>query len=166
MSDASSAAMFNSGKSFLEAHRHQYLTSGGREGHIIDLSANGGRPFATHLLLKYIGKKSGKTYINPLFYGITGGEVVIIASKAGADQHPYWFTNLTARDSVEFQIGTQAFRGTWRLAEGAERDAIWNFVAGNHPPFNDYQATTQRQIPVVLLKAKESIPVFTLADAD
>ncbi len=166
MSDASSTAMFNSGKSFLEAHRHQYLSSGGREGHIIDLSANGGRPFATHLLLKYVGKKSGKTYINPLYYGITGGEVVIIASKAGADQHPYWFTNLTARDTVEFQIGTQAYQGTWRLAEGAERDAVWKFVAGNHPPFNDYQATTQRQIPVVLLKAAKSIPVFTLADAD
>jgi deazaflavin-dependent oxidoreductase (nitroreductase family) len=168
MSNASSAAMFNSdsGKSFLEAHRHQYLTSGGREGHIIDLAASGGRPFTTHLLLKYVGRKSGKTYINPLFYGITGGEVVIIASKGGADQHPFWFTNLTARDTVEFQISTQAFRGTWRLAEGAERDAVWKFMVGNNPSYNDYQSTTKRQIPVVLLKAKESIPVFTLADAD
>ena len=165
MSDEISADMFNRGKQFLESHRHDYLSSRGAKGHIIDLSHDGGRPFATHLLLQYIGRKSGQTYINPLFYGITGGEVVIIASKAGADSHPAWYLNLVASDEVRFQIGTQAFRGTWREPQGAEREAVWSFMVGNHPPYADYQASTSRRIPVVLLRAVEEIPAFTEADA-
>jgi deazaflavin-dependent oxidoreductase (nitroreductase family) len=165
VTDATSAEMFKRGKEFLESHRHAYLSSGGKQGHIIDLSPNGGRPFATHLLLKYVGRKTGKTYINPLFYGLAGGEVVIIASKGGADQHPSWYLNLTAGDEVRFQIGTQAFRGTWRQPSGSEREALWNFMVGNHPPFVAYQAATARQIPVILLRAIEEIPIFSVADA-
>lgn len=161
MSTQTSDEKFNRGKTFLESHRQAYLSSGGAQGHIIDLSPNGGRPFATHLLLRYVGRNSGKTYINPLFYGITGGEVVIIASKAGADEHPQWYLNLVACEEARFQIGTQAFRGTWREPVGAEREAVWHFMVGNHPPYADYQASTSRRIPVILLKAAEPIPVFT-----
>ena len=166
MSDTSSAESFNRGKSWLEQHRHDYLSSGGTKGHLIDLSANGGRPFASHLLLHYIGRKSGKRYINPLLYGIAGGEVVIVASKAGADQHPAWYLNMVARPEVRFQIGTQAFRGTWREPQGAERETLWTFMVGNHPAYADYQASTKRRIPIVLLKAVEEIAVFREADAD
>jgi len=165
MSDATSAEMFERGKEFLASHRNSYLLSGGRQGHIIDLSANGGRPFSPHLLLRYVGRKSGKAYINPLFYGITGGEVAVVASKGGADTHPAWYLNLVASDEVRFQIGTQAFRGTWREPHSPEREAVWNFMVNNNPSFADYQATTSRQIPVVLLRAVEEIPVFTAADA-
>jgi len=165
MTDANSDEMFQRGREFLESHRREYLSSGGTRGHIIDLSANGGRPFSTHLLLKYAGRRSGKIYINPLFYGITGGEMVIIASKAGADRHPEWYLNLIARADVHFQIATQAFRGVWREPEGAEREAVWNFMVGNYPPYASYQASTTRRIPVVLLRPEEEIPVFTEAEA-
>ena len=166
MTDDTSAAMFESGAQWLKQHRETYLRSGGAEGHIIDLSANGGRPFATHCLLRYVGRKSGKTYINPVLYGVFGGEIVVVGSKAGADHHPSWFVNITARDGVDFQIATQAFRGTWRQAEGEERARIWNFMLGNHPPFADYQKSTSRQIPILLLKASEQIPVFKESEAD
>lgn len=157
--------MFARGQDFLESHRSAYLSSRGTKGHIIDLSATGGRAFATHLLLRHIGRNSGKVYINPLFYGITGGEVAIVASKGGADRHPSWYLNLVSRDEVRFQIASQAFRGTWREATGTERDAIWRFMVGNHPPFEHYQASTSRQIPIVLLRAVEEIPLFSEADA-
>ena len=166
MSDATSAEMFARGHAFLDGHRHQYLSSGGREGHILDQSGSGGLSFATHLLLKHIGRKSGKRFINPLFYCLIGGEPVIIASKGGADHHPDWYLNLTARKEVEFQIATQAFRGTWRQAEGNERAALWQFILRCNPAFASYQSTTTREIPVVLLKATAEIPAFTETDAD
>ena len=166
MSNATSEEMFARGHAFLDAHRRQYLSSGGREGHILDQSGSGGLSFATHLLLRHVGRKSGKRFINPLFYGLIGGEPVVIASKGGADHHPDWYLNLTARKEVEFQIATQAFRGTWRQAAGEERAALWKFINACNPSFGRYQATTSREIPVVLLKATEEIPVFTEADAD
>src|SRR3546814_7307562 len=86
---------------------------------IMDITAVGGRAFATHCLIKYRGRKSGKTFITPLCYADIGGEVVICGSKGGADHHPEWYLNIVASPEIEFQIATQAFRATWREPVGA-----------------------------------------------
>ena len=43
----------------------------------------GGRSFATHCMIRYKGRKSGKTFITPLCYADIGGEVVIVVDRAG-----------------------------------------------------------------------------------
>ena len=141
-------------------HRSQYISSNGAEGHIVDLTDIGGLSFTTCLLLKTIGRKSGEARILPLIYGDTGGEVVIVASKGGADVHPAWYLNLREQKQVEFQIGGQAFRGTWREPQGAERAEIWAFMEKLYPPYVDYQKATKREIPLVVMAADEEIPVF------
>ena len=67
--------------------------------------------------------------------------------------------------SVDFQVATQAFRGTWREPQGAERDKVWAFMVDCHPFYASYQASTARVIPLVMLQAGESIPVFKASDA-
>jgi deazaflavin-dependent oxidoreductase (nitroreductase family) len=165
MSDESSAAISAVRRDWAAEHRLSYLRSGGAEGHIMDITPVGGRSFATHCLVKYVGRKSGKIFITPLCYADIGGEVVICASKGGADHHPAWYLNLIESPEVEFQIATQAFRGTWREPEGVERDKIWNFFTDCHPFYADYQQTTKRILPLVLMKAVETIPVFKESDA-
>lgn len=165
MSDESSAAISAVRRDWVAEHRLSYLRSGGVEGHIMDITAVGGRSFATHCLIKYIGRKSGKVFITPLCYADIGGELVICASKGGADHHPEWYLNLIARPEVEFQIATQAFRGTWREPEDSEREKIWNFFIDCHPFYANYQASTERLLPLVLMKAVEPIPVFKESDA-
>jgi deazaflavin-dependent oxidoreductase (nitroreductase family) len=141
-------------------HKHRYLRSGGTEGHVMDITAYGGLAFTTHCLLRTRGRKSGKTYINPLIYGDIGGEVVIVASKGGADEHPDWYLNLRANPHVDFQIATQAFRATWREPENVERHAIWNFMVEMYPPYLAYQTSTERRIPVVMMSPMEATEVF------
>jgi deazaflavin-dependent oxidoreductase (nitroreductase family) len=165
MSDSSSAAIRDARRDWVTEHREMYLRSGGAEGHIMDVTAVGGLPFATHCLIKYRGRRSGKTFITPLCYGDIGGEVVICASKGGADHHPDWYLNLRESTEIEFQIATQAFRGTWREPEGPERAKIWSFMVECFPFYADYQASTARHIPLVMMKATESIPVFRESDA-
>jgi deazaflavin-dependent oxidoreductase (nitroreductase family) len=165
MSDESSAAISAVRRDWAAEHRLSYLRSGGADGHIMDITPVGGRSFATHCLVKYVGRKSGKIFITPLCYADIGGEVVICASKGGADHHPAWYLNLIESPEVEFQIATQAFRGTWREPEGVERDKIWNFFTDCHPFYADYQQTTKRILPLVLMKAVETIPVFKESDA-
>ena len=88
---------------------------------------------------------------------------MVIGSKGGAPEHPAWYLNLIARPEVEFQIATQAFRGVWREAEGAERGGVWTYMADLYPPYADYQAGTGgREIPVVMLTAEEERPVFDM----
>lgn len=116
-------------------------------------------------MIKYIGRKSGKTFITPLCYGAIGGEVVIVASKGGADHHPAWYLNLLECPEVAFQVATQAFRGTWREPTGAERDEVWDFIVDCHPFYAQYQAGTERMLPLVMLQAIDAIPVFREEDA-
>jgi deazaflavin-dependent oxidoreductase (nitroreductase family) len=141
-------------------HRRQYLESDGREGHIVNLAEIGGLSFTTCLLLETVGRKSGKTRIHPLIYGDINGEVIIVASKGGADVDPGWYFNMTAVDEVAFQIGGQGFRATWRELDGVERDEIWTFMVNLYPPYEDYQAGTGRRIPLIALNAIEPIARF------
>lgn len=165
MSDESSATIRDARKDWIGEHRDMYLQSGGARGHIMDVTPVGGRAFATHCLVKYTGRKSGRIFITPLCYADIGGEVVICASKGGADHHPAWYLNLREQETVEFQVATQAFRATWREPEGEERDKVWAFVVDCHPFYGAYQKATERVIPLVMLKAFEPIPVFRASDA-
>jgi len=160
MSNASSAEIAKARRSWKDDHLGMYLRSGGAEGHIVDVSDIGGHKFTTTLLLQVLGRKSGKTRINPLIYGDIGGEVVIVASKGGADHHPAWYLNIKDSEEIRFQIATQAFRGKWREPQGAERAKVWDFMEGVFPPYKGYQASTNRQIPLVMLSADEPIDIF------
>ncbi|MBM3594969.1 MAG: nitroreductase family deazaflavin-dependent oxidoreductase [Alphaproteobacteria bacterium] len=164
MSDQTSGDIFRVAEDFFAAHLRAYLRSGGAEGHILDTTHAGGLPFGTHCLIRYKGRKSGKTYIAPLCYGDVGGEVAIIGSKGGADHHPDWYLNLVAAPEVDFQIATQAFHATWREAQGAEREKVYSMMTGNFPLFNNYRKATSLQIPVVLMRTVEPIAIFSEAD--
>ena len=145
---------------WIAEHRRMYLESGGVAGHIMDLRGGGGYQFTTTLLLETVGRKSGQNRITPLIYGDIGGEVVIVASKGGAEVHPAWYLNIKGSNEVSFQIGTQAFRASWREPHGAERAAVWSFMARIYPLYESYQSATDREIPLVMLSAKESIDIF------
>ncbi|MCK0173947.1 nitroreductase/quinone reductase family protein [Mycolicibacterium sp. F2034L] len=149
---------------WMREHLAAYLESGGSRGHIVDLSSVGGRQVTTHCLIRYQGRRSGKTYVKPLIYGNVGGEVVIVASKGGADTHPEWYLNITTADTVGLQIATQAFDATWREPEGTERHQVWEYMCQLYPPYVAYQQKTARHIPLVMLSPVRAIDVFTPAD--
>lgn len=165
MSNESSAEIRASRTDWMGQHRGMYLDSGGAQGHIMDITAVGGHAFTTHCLIKYTGRKSGKLFITPLIYGDIGGEVVIVASKGGADHHPAWYLNIRDSREVEFQVATQAFRGSWREPVGEEYSKIWNFMVDVFPSYANYQAGTSRKIPLVMMKAATPIDVFKESDA-
>jgi deazaflavin-dependent oxidoreductase (nitroreductase family) len=161
MTDSTSAEIAVARRDWKTEHLEMYLGSGGVEGHIVDVSDIGGLNFTTTLLLRYTGRKSGRTIVTPLIYGDFGGEVVIVASKGGADHHPAWYLNVLESPEIDFQIATQAFRATWREAAGDERAKVWDFVTGIFPPYTGYQASTERQIPLIMLKPIAPIERFT-----
>ena len=68
------------------------------------------------LLLTTTGRKSGQSYLFPLFYGRTGGSYFVIASKGGAPEHPGWYRNILGNPKVGIQVGTEKMQ-----AGGADR---------------------------------------------
>ena len=111
------------------------------------------------LLLHHTGAKSGTERINPLAYQrLSDNSVAIFASKGGAPTTPDWFYNLVAHPDVKVEIGTETFAAHARVAEGAERETIWEKQKQDWPGFADYEEKTKgiREIPVVVLDLEQS----------
>jgi len=164
MSDADAASIQADRREWISRHHEMYLSSAGTRGHIMDLRDIGGHALTAHCLLRTKGRRSGRVYINALIYGIVAGEVVVVASKGGADLHPDWYLNMREMREVEFQIATQAFRASWREPEDTEREAVWTFMVGVYPPYATYQASTARVIPLVMMRPLEPIGVVRTTD--
>jgi deazaflavin-dependent oxidoreductase (nitroreductase family) len=135
-------------RAITRVHRALYRLTGG----IIGGSAGG---LAT-LLLTTTGRKSGleRTVPLPYFPAPSAYEdaVIVVASFAGNAKHPAWYLNLTANPEVAVQIGFRRLRTRAEVATEAERREIWESVTARAPMYADYQRSTERTIPVVLLK--------------
>jgi deazaflavin-dependent oxidoreductase (nitroreductase family) len=105
-------------------------------------------------LLETVGAKSGQPRTTPLLYLQDGERIVVTASSGGAARHPAWFHNVRANPDVHFSDRRgrrHAYRA--RVAEGAEREHLWEEVNDLYSGYETYQGRTGgRRIPVVVLE--------------
>jgi deazaflavin-dependent oxidoreductase (nitroreductase family) len=134
------------------AHHIQVYLEDPERGHMWDYTPIGGPGVLATLLLTTTGRKSGEQRHAPLLYGRDGDGFITVASKGGSPTHPAWFLNLLAHPQCEIRVGEQRHQVTARVTDGAERSRLWNVMAGIYPPYNDYQAATDREIPIVVLE--------------
>ena len=105
------------------------------------------------LLLHHRGAKTGIERVNPLAYQDLGdGAVAVFGSKGGAPTNPDWVHNLRANPDARVEIGTETFDVRARVAEGEERERIWEQQKRDVPGFAGYEQNTSREIPVVILE--------------
>lgn len=128
---------------WVREHIESYVSTAGRDGHLW----NG----APTLLLTTTGRKTGERRRTPLIYGRDGDDYVIVASYGGAPAHPAWYLNLDADPEVEVQVGEEVFRAKARTAGPQERARLWAELAAVWPAYDEYQARTDREIPLVIL---------------
>jgi deazaflavin-dependent oxidoreductase (nitroreductase family) len=129
---------------FNQALIAEFRANGGQVG-----GSFAGRPL---LLLNTTGARSGQPRTSPLVYTTDGARLVIIASKGGAPSHPDWYHNIVANPAVEIELGAERFPARATIAEGAERQRLYDQMAAQMPFFAEYQRKTPRQIPVVVLE--------------
>ena len=103
------------------------------------------------LLLTTIGRKTGRPHTTPLLYLRDGDRILVVASKGGMSKHPLWFHNLTANPKVEVEIGAERSAMLARRASDQEKATFWPNLVAMYRDFDDYQARTERNIPVVIL---------------
>ena len=106
------------------------------------------------LLLTTIGRKSGEPRVAPLLYLRDGENVVIVASKGGMSKHPLWYWNLEANPEVEIEIGRESTKMLARRASDPEKAALWPSLIEMYRDYDDYQARTERNIPVIILSPR------------
>jgi deazaflavin-dependent oxidoreductase (nitroreductase family) len=103
------------------------------------------------LLLTSTGAKSGQPRVTPLAYTRDANRFVVIASKGGAPTHPDWYFNLKNNPVVTVEVGTEVFTAQAREETGDERQRLFDQMAAQMPNFAQYQAGTDRIIPLFTL---------------
>ena len=101
-------------------------------------------------LLTTTGRKTGEPRVSPLLFLREGDRVVLIASQGGAAKNPMWYLNLKANPKVSIQIRDEVLNLTARDATETERAEYWSKMTAMYSSFDDYQAWTDRVIPVVI----------------
>lgn len=102
-------------------------------------------------LLTMTGRKSGRRLTAPLIYLADGPRVVLVASKGGMAKNPLWYENLVANPRCEVEIGRDRRPMIARTASAGEKQALWPRLVAVYRDYDDYQARTERDIPVVIL---------------
>lgn len=107
-----------------------------------------GRPI---LLLTTTGARSGQSRTSPLAFITDRDRLVIIASKGGAPTNPDWYYNLLANPVATVEVGHDKFQVRASAVESPERERLYSKMVEVMPGFAEYQAKTDRKIPVLLL---------------
>jgi len=131
---------------FGDEHVKQYEATGGKVGH----DWNG----TSCLILHTKGRKTGKTVKSPLIYGRDGDDYVLVASKGGYPDHPGWYKNLVAQPDVEIQVWDKVIPVTARTGSEDDKKRVWPEMTRQWPSYDEYQANSTRNIPVVLLRPR------------
>lgn len=109
---------------------------------------------ADMVLVHHTGARSGTERVTPLVYRREGDGWIIFASKAGAPDNPDWYHNLKANPDTTIEVGSERIEVTATEVTGADRDRIFEAQKRDVPQFADYEASTDRVIPVILLQRR------------
>lgn len=129
---------------FGQEHVDRYRATDGAEGHEWEGTQT--------LLLTTTGRKSGERRTTPLIYAPYGDAFTIVASKGGSDEPPAWYLNLSENPEVEVQVLGDRFKAHARTAGPEEKPEIWRTMVAEWPSYDEYQRSTEREIPVVVLE--------------
>lgn len=101
-------------------------------------------------LLTTTGRKSGEPRISPLLFLEDGDRIILVASQGGLPKHPMWYLNLRANPEVTVQVKSRVRPMSAHVADPEERARLWPRLVAMYPDFDNYQAWTDRTIPVVV----------------
>lgn len=94
------------------------------------------------------GAKSGKRRRIALIHLPHGQNKLLVASQGGMDRNPVWYHNIVAHPDVKIMVDGAEKRYLARQVSDAEKAALWPHLLSMYPDFDEYQARTDRNIPV------------------
>lgn len=127
-----------------------YEGSGGTEGTTL---RDTGLPV---IIVTNRGWKTGAIRKTPLMRVVDGRNYILVASKGGAPDHPYWYYNLKADPNVEIRDKTEVHKMRVReVVDAEERQRVWAKAIEAFPPYQSYQEKTERVIPLFVAEPVE-----------
>jgi deazaflavin-dependent oxidoreductase (nitroreductase family) len=126
-----------------------YERTGGREANTL---FDTGMPI---IIVTTRGNRSGALRKTPLMRVEHDGEYALVGSQGGSPKDPVWVHNLRADPTaVMVQDGPEPWDADVREVTGDERAVWWERSVAAYPPYADYQAATEREIPVFVARPR------------
>lgn len=94
------------------------------------------------------GAKSGEWREVALIHLPHNNKELLVASQGGMDRNPNWFYNVSANPEVDITVTGETRRMHARRVSDEEKAALWPHLLSLYPDFDEYQARTDRNIPV------------------
>jgi deazaflavin-dependent oxidoreductase (nitroreductase family) len=129
---------------FGQEHVDRYVETNGEDGF-------SWREGTEILILTTTGRKTGAQRSNALIFGRSGDDYLVVGSVGGRPKPPAWYLNLQADPEVTVQVKGDRFAARARTATAEEKPALWKIMTSAWPHYDEYQARTERVIPVVIL---------------
>jgi deazaflavin-dependent oxidoreductase (nitroreductase family) len=110
------------------------------------------------LILHTVGRRSGQERTNPVgWWPGPDGSWLICASANAAVDNPAWYYNVAAHpDQVSIEVDGRTIPVTAQQLHGPERDEAWRQITAAAPRFAQYQARTDRELPVIRLVRRDA----------
>jgi deazaflavin-dependent oxidoreductase (nitroreductase family) len=131
---------------YVADHVERYLATDGADGAVFN-----GVPC---IVLSTVGRKTGALRRCAVIRIKDGDRYLVVGSMGGAPKHPVWYLNLLADPDVTIQDRDEVHELRARPATGAERTALWAVATDVWPAYDDYQAKTDREIPLVICEPR------------
>ena len=126
-----------------------YESSGGTDGYLLE-----GTDMPC-ILYTHKGVKTGAIRKTPVMRVKVDGGYVLVGSMGGQPQNPAWVANLRADPDITVRDRTEVFDMRAReVSDPEERGRLWAAAAEAYPFYDDYQAKTERVIPVFLAEPR------------
>ena len=105
----------------------------------------GGYPIC---VVQTVGARSGKKREIALIHLPLGDDVLLVASQGGMEKHPVWYYNVKTNPNIWITVGGITRRMQARLIDDQDKRELWPHLLSLYPDFDEYQARTDRNIPV------------------
>jgi deazaflavin-dependent oxidoreductase (nitroreductase family) len=108
-----------------------------------------------HVVLTTRGRRTGREHKVALpFWRDPDGHRIVVASFAGAPQHPAWYLNgsdRAANPEVYVRVRGGAFWADFKVLDGDDYEKTWAALVADRPFYAEYQTRCERRIPLVRL---------------
>ena len=103
------------------------------------------------IIVTHVGNKTGGIRKIPLMRVKVNNSYVLIGSMGGQPKNPVWFYNLRANPDVKIRDKHEVTEMKVReVSDESERKSLWEASVEAYPPYEEYQAKTDRIIPVFI----------------
>ena len=103
------------------------------------------------IIVTHVGNKTGGIRKIPLMRVKVDNSYVLIGSMGGQPKNPVWVYNLRANPDVQIRDKHEVTEMKVReVSDESERKSLWEASVEAYPPYEEYQAKTDRIIPVFI----------------